>query len=137
MRKYYGVMAILMLAAFVLAGIASGQEKRIVVPIDSDGIQRVDVLGGSYFFDPNYLVVKVNVPVEMKIRKESGMVPHNIVLKAPEAGININEDMSTDGKIIKFTPTKAGKYQFTCEKKLLFFESHKDKGMVGTLEVVE
>jgi plastocyanin len=39
--------------------------------------------------------------------------------------------------VIKFTPKKAGSYPFYCSKKLLFFESHKDKGMKGTLEVVE
>jgi plastocyanin len=39
--------------------------------------------------------------------------------------------------IIKFTPTEPGKYEFYCGKKLLFFKSHKEKGMVGTLEVTE
>jgi plastocyanin domain-containing protein len=137
MRKSYSLIAIVLLAVILLAGVALGEEKRVVVPVDPDGIQRVEVLGGSYFFDPNYIVVKVNVPVEMKIKRESGLVPHNIIVKAPEAGIDINESMGTDPKVIKFTPTKTGKYEMLCDKKLLFFESHKDKGMVGTLEVVQ
>ena len=137
MRKLYGLIMVALLATVFLIGVASGEEKRIIVPVDSDGVQRVEVLGGSYFFDPNYIVVKVNVPVEMKIKRESGLVPHNIVVKAPEAGIDFNEGMSTDSKTVKFTPTKTGKYEIACDKKLLFFESHKDKGMVGTLEVVD
>jgi len=36
---------------------------------------------------------------------------------------------------MRFTPRKTGEFTFYCTKKLLFFESHKDKGMVGTLEV--
>lgn len=137
MRKLYGLIVVALFATVFLMSVASGEEKRVVVPVGSDGVQRVEVLGGSYFFDPNYIVVKVNMPVEMKIRRESGMVPHNIVLKASEAGMDINEGMSTDPKIIKFTPTNTGKFQFICDKKMLFFESHKDKGMVGTLEVVQ
>jgi len=31
--------------------------------------------------------VKVNVPVELTVRKESGFVPHNIVAKAPAGGL--------------------------------------------------
>jgi hypothetical protein len=107
------------------------------VPIDKDGVQRVEVLGGGYFFKPNHIVVKINVPVELLVRKEGGIVPHTIVIDAPEAGIKVNESLSTDPAKISFTPTKVGSYPFYCNKKLLFFESHREKGMKGVLEVVE
>jgi plastocyanin domain-containing protein len=81
--------------------------------------------------------VKVNVPVELKARKESGFVPHDLLLKAPEAGINIDVSLSSEPKTISFTPTKPGKYPFYCGKKLLFLPSHREKGMEGVLEVVE
>ncbi len=115
----------------------SKEEKVFKAVIDKDGVQRVDIVGGSYFFTPNHVIVKVNVPVELKIRKESGIVPHNFVIKAPDAGIDIDESLSSDPKIIKFTPTRTGKYPFYCSKKLLFFESHREKGMEGTLEVTD
>jgi plastocyanin domain-containing protein len=95
------------------------------------------MLGGEYFFKPKHIIVKVNVPVEIILKKESGVVPHNIVLKAPEAGIDISENLGTEPKTVRFTPTKKGKYEFICDKKLLFFKSHKDRGMEGILEVVE
>jgi plastocyanin domain-containing protein len=79
----------------------------------------------------------VNVPVEMRISKEAGVVPHNIVINAPDAGIDFNETLGKEPKVIKFTPKKVGKYLFSCDKKLLFFKSHKDKGMEGVIEVVE
>ncbi len=113
----------------------AAERKAFVAPIDPDGIQRVSILGGSYFFDPNHIVVKVNVPVEMKVRKEPGVTPHDIVLSAPKAGINIHMELTTEPQTVRFTPTKTGVFTFYCDKKLLFFESHRDKGMVGTLEV--
>ena len=125
---------------FFISGLAYSdtvQEKRVVATVDADGIQRVEILSGSYFFDPNYIVVKVNVPVELKVKKEAGVTPHAIVLKAPEAGIDLSESLSTEPKVVKFTPTKVGKYPFVCDKRFLFFKSHKDRGMEGVLEVVE
>lgn len=112
-----------------------GEEKLYKATIDNDGVQRVEILGGGYFFNPNHIIVKVNVPVELKVRKESGIVPHNIVMKAPEAGIDFDESMGSEPKVIKFTPTKTGKYKFYCSKRFLFFESHREKGMEGVLEV--
>ncbi len=111
------------------------KEKRYVATIDPDGVQRVAMVGGGYYFDPNVVVVKVNVPVELSVRKEAGFVPHNIVLKAPEAGIDFAVELTTEPQIIRFTPTKVGRYEFDCTKKLLFFTSHKDRGMHGVLVV--
>ncbi len=113
------------------------KEKRVVAAVDADGVQRVEVIGGGYFFDPNYIVVKVNVPVELKVRKEDGFVPHDIVVKAPEAGINFSESLGKDPKVIRFTPTAIGKYEMYCSKKLLFVKSHKERGMDGIIEVVQ
>lgn len=105
--------------------------------IDSDGVQRIEVLAGGYFFNPDHIIVSVNIPVELKIKKEAGIVPHAFVIKEPDAGIDINESLSSEPKVIKFTPKKVGKYPFYCDKKLLFFEGHRKKGMEGILEVTE
>ena len=126
----------------VLAGIAFAQDtgekkKAYTATVDPDGVQRVTILGGSYFFEPDHIIVKVNVPVELTIKKESGIVPHNIIINAPEAGMDINESLSDKPKIIQLIPKKVGKYPFYCDKKLLFFKSHKGKGMEGVIEVVE
>ena len=108
-----------------------------VVPIDKDGVQRVDILAGDYFFKPGHIIVKVNVPVELNVRKETYIVPHNIVIDAPEAGIKVNESLSRDPKAITFTPTKVGTFPMFCDKKPPFLSSHREKGMEGVLEVVE
>ena len=112
-----------------------GEVKQAVAVLGPDGIQRVEILGGGYFYDPNYVIVKVNVPVEITVKKEAGFVPHDFVIKAPEAGINVQELMEDKPKVVKFTPTKVGTYPFYCSKKMIFTKSHRDKGMKGILEV--
>jgi plastocyanin domain-containing protein len=129
-------VAALLVTAVAVLGADAPAEKRFVAEV-KDGVQSVEMTGGGYYFDPNVVVVKVNVPVALTIRKEPGITPHNIVIKAPEAGINIDEAISTEPKTIRFTPTKAGNYPFECTERFLFFKSHRDRGMHGVLEVVE
>ncbi len=136
MRRFSDTVMVLAMILFLFAPSATAAEKKeFTAKTDPDGVQRVEVVGGSYFFDPNYVIVKVNVPVELKFRKEPGMIPHDVVLKAPEAGIDFKAELKEIPEIVKFTPTKTGKFTFDCSKKLLFFESHKEKGMTGKLEV--
>jgi plastocyanin domain-containing protein len=135
--KHLGIILGLVLIAALAISDEKFVEKRVVAAVDPDGVQRVAMTGGEYYFDPNVIVVKVNVPVELTVKKEAGITPHDISVKAPEAGIDFKTDLSTEPKSIKFTPTKAGKYPFECNKRFLFFKSHKDRGMHGVLEVVE
>ncbi len=112
------------------------KEKRLVATVGSDGIQHVEITGGEYYFDPNYIVVKVNVPVELKAKKTGGFIPHDVVVKAPDAGIDFKLDLKKEDKAVTFTPTKVGKYDMVCDERFLFFKSHKDRGMYGYIEVV-
>ena len=136
----FPVMVLVCLGLLVATGYGEEKTRKETVfkaQVGADGLQRVEMLGDSYSYTPNHIIVKVNTPVELSIKKTSRMVPHNIVIKAPQAGIDFDEAMGNEPRTIKFTPTKTGKYPFYCSKKLLFFESHRDKGMEGTLEVVE
>ncbi len=113
------------------------KEKRVVATLDSDGVQRTDITAGDYYFDPNYIVVKANIPVELKAKKLPGYISHDILVKAPDAGIDFKVELSDkEAKTIKFTPTKVGKYTMECDKRFLFFKSHKERGMEGVIEVV-
>jgi len=105
--------------------------------IGTDGVQHIRIEGGSYFFKPNRVIVHVNVPVELTVSVESGPVPHTLVIQSTEAGITVDESLSSEAKTIRFTPAAVGKYPFYCRNKLLFFKSHREKGMEGVLEVVE
>jgi plastocyanin len=105
--------------------------------IGQDGVQRIHILGGSYFFRPDHIIVKAKMPVELTVSKEAGLAPHNLVIQALQAGIDVRTDLSMAQKTITFTPMRPGRYSFYCDKKFLFFRSHREKGMEGILEVVE
>ncbi|MEK6528655.1 MAG: cupredoxin domain-containing protein [Nitrospirota bacterium] len=137
MRILKCLIIFLIFTGIAYAEDTASKQKVYTATVDKDGIQRVEITGGEYYFDPSYIIVKKDTPVEFTIRKTSGVIPHNIVIEAPEAGINIRESISKEPKVIRFTPTKTGKYAVYCDKKLLFFKSHKEKGMEGMLEVVE
>jgi plastocyanin len=128
-------------ALLLIAGAALAEdkpaEKRFVATIDQDGYQRVEMTAGEYYFDPAFVVVKVNVPVELTIKKAGGITPHNLTMKAPEADLDFTIDLSSEPKKVSFMATKAGSYPFECTNQLLFFKSHKERGMHGVLEVVE
>lgn len=103
--------------------------------VGPDGIQRIEIVGGSYFFKPNRITLKVNVPAEIKVSKESGFVPHDIMMNSPEAGMKFRENLTAEPRIIGFVPTKTGNYPFFCSKKFMG-SSHREKGMEGVIEVV-
>lgn len=136
-NKILAITAIILLV-FGVNG-ANGQQKVFTAKKNKDGVQVIEMKAGDYYFSPNRITVKVNVPVEIKIIRKSQYITHNIVLKAPEAGININESMLfvSEPKTIRFIPTKAGKYLFYCDRKVFFFIKHRSKGMEGILEVIE
>jgi len=108
----------------------------VIVPVSQDNFQRLEITVDSYSFTPSRFVVKQNIPVELIFKSVSWIVPHNFVLKSTEAGITIEKEIgSGETTVVRFTPTRIGEFKFSCTKKLLFFPSHEDQGMVGTLVV--
>jgi len=138
-RLFKEAFPLFLLGFLALSGHAAETEEQQVfrAAIDKDGVQRVAVVGGGYFFKPSHIVVKVNVPVEFSVSKEPGIVPHTFVIDAQEAGIAVDTMLDAKPKTITFTPRMTGQYPFFCKNRLLFFKSHREQGMEGTLEVVE
>ena len=131
-KRFIFVIAAVLIA-FCTTVKAEGPVK--IVPVKPDGVSRVEIIGGGYFFKPSYVAVKVNIPVELKVSKEPGLAPHDIVAKSPEAGIEFQVSLSSTPQIIKFTPTRVGKYPIYCSKTVPFSKSHREKGMEGIIEV--
>ncbi|CAG1064710.1 plastocyanin [uncultured bacterium] len=131
------IFILLILLSTPLPSFSAEESGVYTAAADSDNVQRVELTAGSYFFKPEQIIVRAGVPVELVIRNESKVVPHNFVMESPEAGMDFSESLSGNGNltVVRFTPTRPGKYPFYCDKKLLFFKSHKDRGMEGVVEV--
>ena len=122
----------------VVTGAEQGlQSPPLRVPVDQvDGMQRATVILDSYSYTPQHLIVQAGKPVELILTSITTITPHNFVLRDEAAGLSIERDVSAAKTVtVQFTPTKPGTYSFYCDKKLLFFPSHREKGMEGTLEV--
>ena len=118
-------------------GCASGlgrPVREITATMGSDQVQRVTVTAHSFWFDPNRIVVKRGVPVELTVRNGALFVPHDFSCDAPEAGIDVDArlGMFHGSKHVKFTPTRAGEYHFHCD-----VDGHAKKGMMGMLVVTD
>lgn len=131
-----GLLGMVLLAGLSLPLFAAQESTGYRVPVDADGVQRVRLRGGSYYFTPDHLVVKVGVPVELLVSKEPGLVPHSLVIWSPRAGLDVDVALESREQAVRFTPRATGRVTFYCKEKLLFFTSHKDKGMTGILDVV-
>jgi hypothetical protein len=118
-----------------LVGQEPGDEP-FVAAIGRTGVQRVEILGGKYWFKPSHIVVRADVPVELSVSRESGVIPHDIVMKSPEAGMNFVERLRTTPKTIVFTPTKTGSYPFYCSEIAPSGKTQRERGMEGIIEVV-
>ncbi len=122
-------------ALLLLAGCASGLNRpvhEVTARVDASGVQHVQLVAHSFYFEPNRIVVRAEVPVVLRIRNAAWLTPHNFSISAPDAGLVIDQDLSWFGgtRTVRFTPKKPGTYTFACDK-----DGHAKKGMKGTLVV--
>jgi len=87
----------------------------------------------SYYFEPSRLVVKVGVPVRLVVENGTLLRGHDFSLFAPDAGMEVNAYVPARQTVtVQFLPDAVGEYRFYCN-----IDDHMDRGMTGTLEVVE
>ena len=125
-------------ALLLLGACASRPPERLpetaTATTDQEGVQHATIVGGSYWFRPERVSVKMGKPVELAVSKTSGLIPHSFVMDAPQANIKVDVALETEPRIVRFVPTRVGSYAYYCDRKGLV-ESHRDRGMVGVLEV--
>lgn len=126
------VVVILSLAAVAVGATGSVSPERAA----ADDLQRVAIVGGSYFFQPDHIVVKAGRPLELAVRVEAGIIPHRFVLETADGRSLADVPINETTKVLRFE-LPAGKYLFQCPNRLLFFKSHRERGMAGVLEVKE
>lgn len=130
--------AIVIATVLPMAGMAA--EERAATPYhvsaDADGVQRVALIGGSYFFRPAHVVAQAGQPLEVSVKVERGIVPHSFVLESHDGKRVAEVSLGEEPKILRFT-LPPGEYAYYCPKRLLGFKSHRERGMAGILEVRE
>ncbi len=126
-------VVIAMALMLLVSGCASGLGRpvhEVTARVDARGVQHVRLVTHSFYYEPNRIVVKANVPVELTIHNASFMVPHNFTVEGLETPTEKDVSMFHGSGTLRFTPTKPGEYRFFCDK-----DSHMKKGMTGTLVV--
>ena len=106
-------------------------------PLEAGEPRTIDIRLGSYYIKPDKISVRASETVTLNITNEATLIPHNLVIEAPEADIHIKVDVSAGKSAsVTLTPAKTGIYEMSCAKKPPFGKSHKEKGMHGILEVM-
>jgi uncharacterized cupredoxin-like copper-binding protein len=96
----------------------------------------INVKLDSFKITPNQITVKVGQPVTLKVKNDAWFISHDLVIKAPDADIDIKVDLrGGESGEATFTPTKPGTYKMYCDKKSPGGKTHDEKGMHGTLVV--
>lgn len=93
-----------------------------------DGVQVVEVEGGSFYFKPNIIRVKKGEPVKIVLNSVDMM--HDLVIDELKVKTEIIQSGETTE--VEFTPDTAGEFEFYCS-----VGQHRANGMVGTLIVEE
>lgn len=103
---------------------------------DDAGFQRIEMDLGDYQFHPTTVSISVGGSAELTLTNRDSFIPHNFVVEAPEAGMDIRMDVPTGEPVkVVLKPTRPGTYAFFCDEQFLFFENHREKGMEGQIEV--
>ena len=108
----------------------------VAIAVQAAEPQVINVKLDSFKITPNQITVKAGQPVTLKVKNEAWFISHDLVIKAPEAGIDIKVNLGGgDSGEATFTPTKPGTYKMYCDKKSPGGATHDEKGMHGTLVV--
>jgi plastocyanin len=128
-------IAFLFVLTVLVSGCASGIGRSVhemTARVEPDSVQRVRVVAHTDWFEPNRIVVRAHVPVELTVHDTSWFVPHSFVCVAPEGGLDVNArlGMIHRTKKVRFVPAIPGEYPFFCGA-----DRHANHGMKGTLVV--
>jgi plastocyanin len=106
----------------------SGSKEEIVTTDEENGVNIVNVEGGSFYFKPNVITVKKGETVTIVLNSVDMM--HDLVID----GLNVRTEIAKSGETaeVEFTASEAGEFEFYCS-----VGNHRANGMTGTLIVEE
>jgi plastocyanin len=119
-------------ALLLLTSLSTGS----LLHADQDSTDIIKMEMGGYRFMPHEIRLTANKPAVLRLVNTDKTIPHNFTLKIAGSNIDINIDVSGgESAEVHLPALPAGSYSFYCGSKMVFSESHRDKGMEGTLVV--
>jgi len=98
-----------------------------------DNVQVARIKLESYYFEPSRLMVQVGIPVRLVLDNGTMLTGHDFSIFAPDANLELDAYVPARQQVtVQFVPEKVGEFRFYCN-----IDDHADRGMVGTLVVVE
>ncbi len=100
-------------------------------------IKVIEVTLGDYRYMPANIQLMVDQPVVLRLVNVDSFTPHNFTLKDASDGLDVNVDIPAGDSVdVSLMPLVAGSHTFYCKNKFLFTDSHRERGMQGTLTVI-
>lgn len=97
----------------------------------------IEVKLGDYRYMPGNIQLVAEQPVILHLINTDSFTPHNFTLEDPSDGLDVNVDVPAGESVdVQLMPLWAGKHTFYCRNKLWLMDSHREKGMEGTLIVM-
>jgi len=97
----------------------------------------IKVTLGDYRYMPKDIQLIIDQPVTLHLVNVDAFTPHNFTLEDDSDGLDVNIDIPAGESVdVQLMALVAGRHIFYCRNKLLFMDSHREKGMEGTLTVV-
>lgn len=108
----------------------------LIQPVHSQQKFRIEL--GDFRFQPDRITVAPGAEIELELVNTDTLTPHDFVLKVPAAGMAIQHNVAPrkTETVTLTAPPAPGVYPFYCSKQLLFFKSHRQRGMEGQLIVI-
>lgn len=100
-------------------------------------VKVIEVTLGDYRYMPSNIELLVDQPVILHLVNVDSFTPHNFTLEDASDGLDVDVDIPAGGSVdVHLMPLVAGSHTFYCRNKLWFMDSHRAKGMEGTLTVI-
>jgi plastocyanin len=97
----------------------------------------IEVTLGDYRYMPENIQLIVDQPVVLRLINVDSFTPHNFTLPDANDGLDVDVDILAGESVdIHLMPLVAGSHTFYCRNKFMFMDSHREKGMHGTLTVI-
>lgn len=119
------------------SAIAAGDEEAWWASVGPDGVQRIAIRCGADFFDPNRIVVRARVPVELVISTTDDVAPQSFVIDLPAPGAGrLKAAVGPAQKKLPFLPSLHGRFQVACQDSASGPADPAQRSKKGTLTVV-